>query len=192
MVKQVDANGDVTTSSFDPLLRQVSTTNPVSGTTVYTYNATEQTAVQDPVGDVSTSGYDAAGRLITATAPISGVTLYQYDPAGNTTVITNADTQLNPIQVDTRQYDALNRVITDTITAPSQPPTRTVTGYDKNGNVYQVVYPAANASVNTYDRADELVSTENDTATVLMAIQQEQSTQSYDAAGNPVQAADFG
>ncbi len=193
VITQTDANGAVTTSSYDPQGRLVATTNPVSGTTIYTYSATEQTASQDPVGNVTTDQYDAAGRLITATAPISGVTQYQYDPVGNTTAITTADAStLSPIQVDTRQYDALNRVITDTISGPTSTPLTTATRYDHDGNTYQVVYPAGNASVSTYNLADQLLSTENDTAAVLSATHQEQSTYNYDAAGNQVQAIDFG
>ncbi len=45
-----NANGEVTTSSYDPWQRLVSTTNPVSGTTLYPYTATEQVATQDPHG----------------------------------------------------------------------------------------------------------------------------------------------
>jgi YD repeat-containing protein len=40
VVRQVDGNGDVTLSSYDPLGRQVATTNPVGATTLITCSAT--------------------------------------------------------------------------------------------------------------------------------------------------------
>ena len=190
-VLQIDGNGDATQSSYDPLGRLVAATNPISGTTVYTYSATEQTAVQDPLGNVTTDQYDAAGRLITETAPISGTTLYQYDNAGNTTVITQEDSTTGaPIQIDTRGYDALNRVITDTLSGPSSAPVTTTTRFDLDGNVYQVDQPTGAATVNTYDLADQLVSTENDGQPVLTATHSNQAVFSYDAAGNAIASVD--
>ena len=55
--------------------------------------------------------------------------------------------------VETRQYDALNRVIT--VSGPGSPSLTTATRYDHDGNVYQVVHPAGDAVVTTYDLADE-------------------------------------
>jgi YD repeat-containing protein len=48
LVRQVDGTGTVSVSSVDPLGRLVAQTNPISGTTLYTYTATVPTAVQDP------------------------------------------------------------------------------------------------------------------------------------------------
>ena len=42
---------------------------------------------------------------------------------------------------ETRQYDALSRVITDTVSGPGSPSLTTATRYDHDGNVYQVVRP---------------------------------------------------
>ncbi len=67
-------DGETTTSSYDPWQRLVSSTNPVSGTTLYTYTATEQTAARDPQGNVSQSAYDAAGRLTQTTDPSNNTT----------------------------------------------------------------------------------------------------------------------
>src|SRR5205085_2074535 len=119
---------DVTTSSYDPLGRLVAVTTPISGTTLYTYTATAPQSVQDPVGNVSTQSYDAAGRLTKVQDPLTGTVQAQDDPAGNTTVITAGSTS-GAVQVDTRQYDSHNRVVTDTVTDPSgqTPPVTTTT-----------------------------------------------------------------
>jgi hypothetical protein len=46
--------------------------------------------------------------------------------------------------VETCQYDALNRMITDTVSGPNTNPL-TTTRYDHDGNVYQVVRHATTA-----------------------------------------------
>jgi len=189
-VRTTDALDAVTTSSYDPLGRQISTTNPVSGTTLTTYNATEQVSVQAPQGNTTTSNYDAAGRLIQATDALTGTVQYGYDDAGNTLAITTGDTSGAVIQVETRQYDALNRTITDTVTGPGGTPQTTTTRYDVDGNVYQVNQPTGATTVDTYDLADDLVTVETDGAPVLSATHQDQTTYRYDAAGNQVETID--
>jgi YD repeat-containing protein len=190
-VRTTDALGAVTTSSYDPLGRQVSTTNPVSGTTITTYNAAEQIATQDPQGNTTTDQYDAAGRLIQATDALTGTVQYGYDAAGNTTAITTGDTSGSVIQVETQQYDALNRAITDTVAGPNgASPQTTTTRYDPDGNVYQINQPNGTTTVDTYDLADDLVTSETDGAPVLTPTHQDQSVYRYDAAGNQVETVD--
>jgi len=184
-VRTTDALGAVTTSSYDPLGRQVSTTNPVSGASLTTYNATEQISAQDAQGNVTRESYDAAGRLIGATDAVTGTVQYGYDVTGNTTAITTGDTAGNVIQVETRQYDAWNRAIADTVTGPNgASPQTTTTRYDPDGNVYQINQPTGTTTVNTYDLADQLVTSETDGAPVASATGQNQTTYRYDAAGN--------
>jgi len=191
VVRTTDALGAVTTSSYDPLGRQVATTNPVSGTTLTTYNATEQISAQDPQGNVTTNSYDAAGRLIRATDALTGTVRYGYDAAGNTTAITSGDTLGNVIQVETQQYDALNRAITDTVAGPNgASPQTTTTRYDPDGNTYQVNQPTGTTTVDTYDLADQLLTSETDGAPVLSATHQNQTTYRYDTAGNQVETRD--
>ena len=189
-VRETDALGAVTTSSYDPLGREVSTTNPVSGTTLTTYNATEQVSAQDAQGNVTRESYDAAGRLIQATDALTGTVQYGYDAAGNTTAITTGDTSGGVTQIETRQYDALNRAITDTVTGPGGTPQTTTTRYDPDGNVYQINQPNGATTVDTYDLADQLVTSETDSAPVQSATHQQQTTYRYDAAGNTVETVD--
>jgi len=118
---------------------------------VMTYSATEKTGEQDYQGNVATYTYDRSGRVITANAPISGTLHYQYDAVGNTVAVTTTDSASGvPIQVQTQGYDALNRVITDTVTAPGGPTLTALTAYDKDGNVAQVEQPNGDVTYNTY------------------------------------------
>src|SRR5947209_9002745 len=106
-VRQVDGNGDVTLSSYDPLGREVATTNAVGATTVITYSATQKVAQQDALGNVSQYSYDGAGRLTQAVNPLGTTMQAGYDPVCNTTVMTAGD-GATTMQVDTLHYDALN------------------------------------------------------------------------------------
>ncbi len=189
VVRTTDDTGATTTSVYDSLGRQVATTNPVSGTATTTYNATEATASQDMAGNVTTSTYDGAGRLVQASDALTGTTRYGYDAAGNTVAITAGDTAGNVTQLDTRQYDALNRVITDTVGGgPGSPSPRLTTGtrYDQDGNVAQTQQPNGDVTYNTYDLADQLTTVEIDPAAVGKGGggQLKYESYSYDRAGN--------
>ena len=114
MVAEVDGNGGVTQSSYDPLGRLVGSVSPVSGTQLITYTATGKAAEQDEVGNVTRYAYDGAGRLTSVTDPLTGTTQYAYDAVGNTTVITAAGT----LAIEERAYDAQNRLLRDTAEGP--------------------------------------------------------------------------
>jgi len=51
-VSTTDANGHTSLSAYDPLGRAVVQTNPISGTTIMTYSATEVQQQRDPQGNV--------------------------------------------------------------------------------------------------------------------------------------------
>jgi YD repeat-containing protein len=155
-VRTTDALGAVTTSSYDPLGRQVATTNPVSGTMLMTYTATELAAPQDMAGNVSRDAYDGAGRLILASDPATGTVGYGYDAVGNTVAITAGDTSGAITQQETRGYDAWDHAITDTVGGPGSPALTTLTAYDLDGNVAQTEQPNGNTTYNSYDLADQL------------------------------------
>ncbi len=192
VIREVDANSGATTSSYDPEGRAVMLTNPVSGTTVMTYSATEKVAEQDTRGNVTTYGYDPAGRLVQASDPVSGTVQYQLDPFGNMLVITSSDrTTMAPIQVEARQYDALNQVLTDTVTGPNSQALATTIRYDHDGNVYQVQQPNGDVTINTYDAADQLRTTEIDPGATSGATHAVQQSYAYDAAGDRIEGYDF-
>jgi len=157
----IDPVGDMTTRSYDPLGRLVSLTNPVSGTTLLTYTATELTATRDPATNVTAYAYDAAGRRTGTTDPLGTTTQATLDAYGNSTAVTTPLTYGSalPATVAQRVYDALNRVAASGVggsgeVTPTLPQT-TTTNYDPDGNVAQVGDPNGNLSVYAYDLADQ-------------------------------------
>jgi len=193
VARTTDAVGAVTTSSYDPLGRQVATTNPVSGTMLMTYTATEAVATQDMAGNVTRQSYDGAGRLVQASDALTGTTQYGYDAVGNTVAVTAGDSSGVVTQVDTRNYDAQNRVITDTVSGPGSPSLVTGTRYDQDGNVAQTQQPNGDVTYDTYDLADQLTGVEIDPAPVGKGGGVGQPTYesySYDKAGTLVESVD--
>jgi len=188
-VRQTDAVGAVTTSAYDPLGRLIVTTNPVSGTSLITYSATEQVAAQDAQGNVTRQDYEGAGRLVQTTDPTGGVTQYGYDPVGNTIAITGGD-GTSVTTLETRGYDAQNHVASDTVGGPGTPAQTTTTSYDHDGNVVQVAQPNGDVTYNTYDLADQLLGVEIDPAAVSSATGATYTSDSYDNAGNLTESFD--
>jgi len=181
-----DASGATTTSSYDPLGRQVSTTDPVAGTSTTSYNATERVSSTDADGHVSQLRYDGAGRLAQASDPLTGTVQYQYDAVGNTVAITSGDSSGAILGTETRGYDARNRVQSDTVGGPGVPALVTTTWYDADGNVVQVVAPAGDAALTTYDLAGETLTTEDDPRVNAGPLPALQTSYGYDGAGNQV------
>jgi len=199
VARTTDALGAVTTSSYDPLGRQVSTTNPVSGTSLMTYTASELAAQQDPQGNVTGYGYDAAGRQIQTTDPATGTVQTAYDAAGNTLALTTTDrTNGNAvIALQTLGYDALNRVITSTVVTNTAnvagSALTTLTAYDQDGNVAQTRQPNGDVVYNEYDAADRLTNVEIDPGLLTKAqaaTHPSYEAYGYDAAGNQTVSVD--
>jgi len=108
-ITSTSANGNTTTSSYDPLGRLVQTTDPVVPLWDNTTAAPKTTTTYDGDGNVvrtaqaidasgspaaTTSSYDPLGRMVLTTNPVSGTTALTYtavrksfdqDPAGNVT-----------------------------------------------------------------------------------------------------------
>jgi RHS repeat-associated protein len=189
-VRRVDGTGAVTLSSYDPLGRAVSETNAVGATTLITYSATQQVAQQDALGNVTAYSYDAAGRLTQTVNPLGTTMQLGHDALGNTTVMTTGD-GTTATQVDTRHYDALNQVVTDTLSGPGTPAHTTQTSYDHDGNVVQVQQPAGDVTYASHDLADQQTALEIDPAPVNAATGATQETASYDTAGNRNARVDF-
>ena len=188
VVRTTDANNNSMLLSYDPLGRLVASVNPVSGTQINTYNATELIATQDPVGNTSHYNYDPAGRMTQATNPLTGTALYQYDPAGNTTVITGGDTSGGVIQVQTQQYDARNEVISSTVSGPDGSSQTTQLGYDQDGNPTYQQDPNGQVTVSSYDAADRAVALRLDPTPGVTGPQE---SYGYDATGNMTRTVDM-
>jgi len=160
VAQTVDPAGGVNTRAYDPLGRPVYVANPVGDTTLLTYTASALVAAQDPAGNVTGYAYDPAGRPTGATDGTGVTTSAALDAMGNTTALTTPQTYAgpSPATVDRRGYDALNRLILDTVqgsggAAPTQTRT-TATGYGPDGTVAQVQDPNGNLVVSGYDLAD--------------------------------------
>ncbi len=189
--RQTDANGNTTTSLYDPLGRMVTQTNPVSGTSIMTYTATELTQQRDAQGNVTSYGYDPAGRQTLVSNPVTGPVQSGYDAAGNTVAMTTTDATAGGAvtTLESMGYDSFNRVTSDTVVTDTSrglagPTLTTLTAYDRDGNVAVVQQPTGDVTVNAYDLADE------PSATLLAAAPGQPTTPlsyesyGYDAAGN--------
>jgi len=199
VARETDGRGDTTTSSYDPLGRLVAETNPVSGTTLMTYTASELAAQQDPQGNIMGYGYDAAGRKIQTTNPATGTVQTAYDAAGNTVAMTMTDrTNGNAvIALQTLGYDALNRVITSTVVTNTAnvagSALTTLTAYDLDGNVAQTQQPNGDVVYNEYDAADRVTNVEIDPAPLTKAqaaTHPSYEAYGYDQAGNQTVSVD--
>ena len=99
----------VTTTAYDPVGNVIAVTDPMTNTTVYTYDAdNRRTSMVNAAGDTTLTSYDADGNVLTVTVPNGNMT--------------------------TNVYDALNRVIT----SYDQIGLITSTAYDPDGNVLSI------------------------------------------------------
>ena len=158
VITTTDGAGDLTRHDYDALGRVVKTTNPAGATTLYTYSGPVLTDIQDTTGQTTHYDYDGVDRLIGVTDPLQARTTYGYDPVGNVTSIT---TPLDHgATVETRTYDALNHLATDTMAGTgeiSQTKAQVTTyTYDGDGNVVQGQAPNGDATYHFYDAADRL------------------------------------
>src|SRR5207248_3332384 len=181
-----DANGNVTTTAFDPEGRPLSVTSPrytppggtpITAVATRTYNPLGQVAMAtDPLGHQTTYTYDQLGNLATTTAPNGGVTHDTYDTLGDRLSETDPNGALA-----TRTYDYVGRPIRiakldgqGTVLS-----SRSAT-LDSNGNPLTTTDARGNTVRYTYDAMNRL-STEVQPVTPTSSIT---TSFGYDAAGN--------
>ena len=165
MVKQTDADGNITTNTYDANGNKLTSTD-VTGTRNFTYDIYGKIlTATDQMNGLTTNTYDANGNLGTVTDPLNKTTTLTYTPLGqpatikdarnNTTTLTyNATGQLTQIKdanlkLTNYGYDARARV-TSVTNALNQ---TTAYEYDLHNRLKKIIYPDAKFEEFTYDTA---------------------------------------
>lgn len=147
-----NADGKVTTYSYDAANLLTAKTEPGGLTTSYTYDAAGRPAVTTkPDGSTSTSSYDDSGLLTRTHSSISGSTdtTYTYDAAGQRTSMVDASGS------SSYEYNPTGQLSQETNGAGA------TTGYtyDDIGQLTSIAYPGANKTVTyAYDNAGNMPS----------------------------------
>jgi len=105
----------VTKNIYDANFRKTSTTQAsgtsLAATTTFAFDPVgNPTSVTDPLNHTTTTAYDTRNRKITVTNALNQSTQWFYDPASNVTSIQRADGT-----TESKTYDQMNRVLTDTV-----------------------------------------------------------------------------
>jgi RHS repeat-associated protein len=153
--------GIVTQNIYDANFRKTSTTTgygtPQAATTRFDYDPVgNPTKATDPrgasLGDpnyTTTTDYDLRDRKWHVTDPQGHVTTFGYDAASNVTTITRSDQT-----VETKTYDPMNRMLTDTVPQDSGTNLTTTFVYNHSGSIYSVTDPKNQTTTFQYDPSD--------------------------------------
>ncbi|MGJ7030924.1 FG-GAP-like repeat-containing protein [Niabella hirudinis] len=146
------------TNIYDSYGRVSSQADINAGTIIYERDALGRVVKQtDGNNQIHTTVFDAFGRVATTTGP-QGTTTYTYYYDGGTGKSNDNITQVVGFSGDVRsfQYDNLQRLQSETITATGGSMTKTYT-YDGRGNLSTTSYPAGFLIRNIYDDNDIIV-----------------------------------
>jgi YD repeat-containing protein len=107
--------GIVTKNIYDANFRKTSTTQAsgtsLAATTTFGYDPVgNPTSVTDPLNHPTTTAYDTRNRKITVADALNQMTQWFYDEASNVKSIQRADGT-----TESKTYDQMNRVLTDTV-----------------------------------------------------------------------------
>jgi RHS repeat-associated protein len=152
--------GIVTTNVYDENLRKTSTTTKGSdgtlpATTTFEYDEVgNPTKVIDPLNHATTTTYDDRNRKETVKDALNHVTTFGYDDAGNVETITRPD--MNVLNPETKTYDKLNRVLTNSVPVDNIAANNLITKwkYNPSGTVLSVTDPKNQKTTFEYDAAD--------------------------------------
>lgn len=146
VTSHTDGNGHVVSYTYDPLGREVSTSQVVQGAARTTHTA-----------------YDAFGRTVTQTDALGNVTVYQYNLATHTTIVTTPDgvtmTTVKDAFGDTVSVtDGAGDTTTYTYDADGQ----RLTTRDALGQIATNQYDAAGERIQSTDASGQVVTTRYD------------------------------
>ena len=136
---------------YDALNRQVATINAAGDTTLTSYDPVGNVLITiSPNGNIITNTYDSLNRLIQVDDKIGRVASYGYDAMGNWLFMTDGNT--NTIQY---AYDPLNRLVAATDAMGST----STNYYDPVGNLIKVTDRMTNFSLYAYDAMNRRTNT---------------------------------
>ena len=153
LLSMTDANGVVTTMTYD--LRGRLDTRTVDGAvTTFDYdNVGNLTKITQPNGSFIQYTYDASSRLTGIEDNLGNTMTYTLDALGNRTA-ENVYDDLSVLQrTQSRTFDNLSQLI-QTVGGASQ---ITVLGYDANGNQTSTLDPLSRNSTSAYDALNRLI-----------------------------------
>lgn len=180
IVKETDANGHVTTRTFDRFGNLVATADALGRKATATYNNLNEVLTStDPLGVTTTNVYDARGNRLSTSTPVGAATAkttYAYgDPAhpGDVTSVTDPNGHVWTLAYDlygnrTKIADPLGNA--------------TTSAFDKIGRLTATTAPRGGTTTYAYNLLGDLVNT----TTPIGAI----TAHSYDANGNRIKTVD--
>lgn len=151
-----DANGLVTSMTYDPRQRMTSRSNG-GETTTYTYDGVGQlTKVTMPDASYLNYTYDGAHRLTQIQDGLNNKVVYTLDNSGNRIKEDYVDPTNALSRTRSRAYDALNRMQQD-IGGATPASQITQYAYDANGNQSSMTDPLARVTSQSYDALNRLM-----------------------------------
>ncbi len=152
---QTTATGIKTANVYDANFRKTSTTQAhgtgLAATTTFTYDTVGNlTQVLDPLNHATTTTYDSRNRKKTVTDALNQATTFYYDFANNVIRIDRPDGTM-----ETKSYDPLNRVLTDTVPQTATVNLTTWFTYNPSGTIASVKDPKLQVTTFTYDASDQ-------------------------------------
>ena len=145
-----DAQGNITTFTYDARGNRLTSADALNETTTYTYDVMNRlTKITAPDGSTTQFAYDYRGRRISVTDANGKTTAYQYDDADRLVAVTDPAGHLTVYGYDT-ENNLVN--ITDALSRA------TGFAYDSMGRVTQVMFPSGLSESYTYDAVNNLLS----------------------------------
>jgi RHS repeat-associated protein len=174
---QTTPTGIKTANVYDPNFRKTSTTQAhgtgLAATTTFTYDtAGNLTQVTDPLNHTTTTTYDSRNRKKTVTDALNQITTFYYDWASNVIRVDRPDGTM-----ETKSYDELNRVLTDTVPQTATVNLTTWFTYNPSGTIASVKDPKLQVTTFTYDASDQKIK-------MTYPVTSQSQSWTYDAAHN--------